>query len=106
MTGLNDDSAQYLISTVRKDRGLNRSCQSLGAPLSGCNTFTYSRWTSGLYRSGYCAFKITQSGYSNGHSISQNCPISLDDLNKLLKNEPGGITKTFSSVTPAATDRL
>jgi DNA-binding transcriptional MerR regulator/methylmalonyl-CoA mutase cobalamin-binding subunit len=107
MTGLNDDSAQYLISTVSKRSGVKSDL--VRAWERRYQAVTPSRTPGGhrVYTDQDIArLKLLNEATSNGHSISQIAQFSLDDLKKLIKNEAGVITKTFSSVLPSATDRV
>ncbi len=107
MTGINDDSAQYLISTVSKRSGVKSDL--VRAWERRYQAVTPSR-TSGGHRvytdQDIARLKLLNEATSNGHSISQIAQFSLDDLKKLIKNEPDAITKTFSRVLPLATDRI
>jgi DNA-binding transcriptional MerR regulator/methylmalonyl-CoA mutase cobalamin-binding subunit len=107
MTGLNDDSAQYLISTVSKRSGVKSDL--VRAWERRYQAVTPSR-TAGGHRvytdQDIARLKLLNQATNNGHSISQIAQFSLDDLKNLLKNEPGVITQTLNSFTSLTSDRI
>src|SRR5665811_400687 len=107
MTGLNNDSAQYLISTVSKRSGVKsdlvRAWERRNQALTPTRTAVGHR----VYTDQDIArLKLLNQATSHGHSISQIAQFSLDDLKNLLKNDPGAITQTLNSMTPSASDRV
>jgi len=88
MAELNDDSAQYLISTVSKRSGVKSDL--VRAWERRYQAVTPSR-TAGGHRvysdQDIARLKLLNQATSNGHSISQIAQFSLSDLKTLLKNE-------------------
>lgn len=107
MTGPNDDSAQYLISTVSKRSGVKSDL--VRAWERRYQAVTPSR-TAGGHRvytdQDIARLKLLNQATSNGHSISQIAQFSLDDLKNLLKNEPDANTQTFNNITSSVSDRI
>lgn len=107
MTGLNDDSAQYLISTVSKRSGVKSDL--VRAWERRYQAVTPIR-TAGGHRvytdQDIARLKLLNQATGNGHSISQIAQFSLDDLNNLLRNDPGAITQTVNGIKPSASDRV
>jgi len=107
MTGLNDDSAQYLISTVSKRSGVKSDLVRAWERRYQAVTPTRTAGGHRVYTDQDIArLKLLNQATSNGHSISQIAQFSLDDLKNLLKNEPGEITQTLNRNTPSARDRV
>jgi DNA-binding transcriptional MerR regulator/methylmalonyl-CoA mutase cobalamin-binding subunit len=89
MAGLNDDSAQYLISTVSKRSGVKSDL--VRAWERRYQAVTPTRTTGGhrVYTDQDIArLKLLNQATSNGHSISQIAQFSLSDLKNLLNDEP------------------
>jgi DNA-binding transcriptional MerR regulator len=107
MTGLNDDSAQYLISTVSKRSGVKSDL--VRAWERRYQAVTPAR-TAGGHRvytdQDIARLKLLNQATSNGHSISQIAQFSLDDLKNLLKNEPGERMQTLVGMTSSTSDRV
>lgn len=107
MTGLNDESAQYLISTVSKRSGVKSDL--VRAWERRYQAVTPTRTTGGhrVYTDQDIArLKLLNQATSNGHSISQIAQFSLDDLKKLLKNEPGEALQAVNGAMIPASGRL
>jgi DNA-binding transcriptional MerR regulator/methylmalonyl-CoA mutase cobalamin-binding subunit len=106
MTGLNDDSAQYLISTVSKRSGVKSDLVRAWERRYQAVTPTRTAGGHRVYTDQDIArLKLLNQATSNGHSISQIAQFSLNDLKNLLKNEPGAITQTLNGITSSASDR-
>ena len=107
MTGPNDDSAQYLISTVSKRSGVKSDL--VRAWERRYQAVTPIR-TAGGHRvytdQDIARLKLLNQATSNGHSISQIAQFSLDDLKNLMKNEPDAMTQPFIGIAPSASDRV
>ncbi len=89
MTKSTQDSAQYLISTVSKRSGVKSDL--VRAWERRYQAVTPTRTTGGhrVYTDQDIArLKLLNQATSNGHSISQIAQFSLDELKKLLKDEP------------------
>jgi DNA-binding transcriptional MerR regulator/methylmalonyl-CoA mutase cobalamin-binding subunit len=89
MAGPNDDSAQYLISTVSKRSGVKSDL--VRAWERRYQAVTPTRTTGGhrVYTDQDIArLKLLNQATSNGHSISQIAQFSLSDLKNLLNDEP------------------
>ena len=89
MTKFNDDSAQYLISTVSKRSGVKSDL--VRAWERRYNAVTPTRTTGGhrVYTDQDIArLKLLNQATANGHSISQIAQFTLDELKKLLRDEP------------------
>jgi MerR family transcriptional regulator, light-induced transcriptional regulator len=107
MTGLNDDSAQYLISTVSKRSGVKSDLVRAWERRYQAVTPTRTAGGHRVYTDQDIArLKLLNQATSNGHSISQIAQFSLDDLKNLLKNEPGENTQTLDVITPSASDTV
>jgi len=107
MTGLNDDSAQYLISTVSKRSGVKSDLVRAWERRYQAVTPTRTAGGHRVYTDQDIArLKLLNQATSNGHSISQIAQFSLDDLKNLLKNEPVVIAQTLNSFTPLTRDRI
>jgi len=102
MAGPNDDSAQYLISTVSKRSGVKSDL--VRAWERRYQAVTPSR-TAGGHRvytdQDIARLKLLNQATSIGHSISQIAQFSLTDLKSLLKDEsntsPTPLTNTINS---------
>ena len=106
MAGLNDDFAQYLISTVSKRSGVKADLVRAWERRYQAVTPTRTAGGHRVYTDQDIArLKLLNQATGNGHSISQIARFSLDDLNKLLKNEPGTITQTLSCNVLSVCDR-
>ena len=106
MTGPNDDSAQYLISTVSKRSGVKSDLVRAWERRYQAVTPTRTAGGHRVYTDQDIArLKLLNQATSNGHSISQIAQFSLDDLKELLKNESGESTQPFISNTSAC-DRV
>ena len=107
MTGLNDESAQYLISTVSKRSGVKSDLVRAWERRYQAVTPTRTAGGHRVYTDQDIArLKLLNQATSNGHSISQIAQFSLDDLKNLLKNEPGAISQPLISIKPSAIDRV
>lgn len=107
MTGLNDESAQYLISTVSKRSGVKSDLVRAWERRYQAVTPTRTAGGHRVYTDQDIArLKLLNQATSNGHSISQIAQFSLDDLKNLLKNEPGAIPQSLISIKPSAIDRV
>jgi len=107
MTSIDDESAQYLISTVSKRSGVKSDL--VRAWERRYQAVTPTRTTGGhrVYTDQDIArLKLLNQATSNGHSISQIANFTLDELKKLLKNEPDStLQKPYSSPQSSA-DRV
>ncbi len=107
MAGPNDDSAQYLISTVSKRSGVKSDL--VRAWERRYQAVTPTR-TAGGHRAytdqDIARLKLLNQATTNGHSISQIAQFSLDDLKNLLKNEPDAVTQPLIGVAPSVSDRV
>ena len=107
MTGLNDESAQYLISTVSKRSGVKSDLVRAWERRYQAVTPTRTAGGHRVYTDQDIArLKLLNQATSNGHSISQIAQFSLDDLKNLLKNEPGAIPQPLIGIKPSAIDRV
>ncbi|MDD5267048.1 MAG: MerR family transcriptional regulator [Methylococcales bacterium] len=107
MTGPNDDSAQYLISTVSKRSGVKSDLVRAWERRYQAVTPTRTAGGHRVYTDQDIArLKLLNQATSNGHSISQIAQFSLDDLKDLLRNESGESTQPFISIAPSAIDRI
>ena len=107
MTGPNDDSAQYLISTVSKRSGVKSDLVRAWERRYQAVTPTRTAGGHRVYTDQDIArLKLLNQATSNGHSISQIAQFSLDDLKDLLKNESGESTQPFISIAPSSSDRV
>ena len=103
MTGLNEDSAQYLISTVSKRSGVKSDLVRAWERRYQAVTPTRTAGGHRVYTDQDIArLKLLNQATSNGHSISQIAQFSLDDLKKLLKNEPDTITPSLDNINPSS----
>ena len=106
MAGPNDDSAQYLISTVSKRSGVKSDLVRAWERRYQAVTPTRTAGGHRVYTDQDIArLKLLNQATNNGHSISQIAQFSLDDLKELLKNESGESTQPFISNTSAC-DRV
>lgn len=99
MTNSDDDSAQYLISTVTKRSGVKSDL--IRAWERRYQAVTPTRTTGGhrVYTDQDIArLKLLNQATGSGHSISQIARLSLDELKKLLKDEPGEMPVDSNSV--------
>ena len=106
MTGLNSDSAQYLISTVSKRSGVKSDL--VRAWERRYQAVTPTRTTGGhrIYTDQDIArLKLLNQATGNGHSISQIARFSLDDLKRLTKDEVGA-TPVLNRATTSTSDRV
>lgn len=104
MTKLNDDSAQYLISTVSKRSGVKSDL--VRAWERRYQAVTPTRTTGGhrVYTDlDIARLKLLNQATTAGHSISQIAQLSLDELKKLLNNETGENKATLPTIS--ASDR-
>ena len=107
MAGLNDDSAQYLISTVSKRSGVKSDLVRAWERRYQAVTPTRTAGGHRVYTDQDIArLKLLNQATSNGHSISQIAQFSLDDLKNLLKNEPGEITPASNRQVHSGGDRM
>ncbi|MGZ8153122.1 MAG: MerR family transcriptional regulator [Methylovulum sp.] len=113
MTTLNDDSAQYLISTVSKRSGVKSDL--VRAWERRYQAVAPTRTTGGhrVYTDQDIArLKLLNQATSNGHSISQIAQFTLDELKNLLKHEdntapaPPGFTLNSSDKLYLAEDYI
>jgi DNA-binding transcriptional MerR regulator/methylmalonyl-CoA mutase cobalamin-binding subunit len=90
MTNLNDDSAQYLISTVSRRSGVKSDL--VRAWERRYQAVTPTR-TSGGHRvytdQDIARLKLLNQATNNGHSISQIARLPLEELKRLVKDEAG-----------------
>ena len=107
MTGLNDESAQYLISTVSKRSGVKSDLVRAWERRYQAVTPTRTAGGHRVYTDQDIArLKLLNQATNNGHSISQIAQFSLDDLKNLLKNDPDGMSQSLISIKPSAIDRI
>ena len=107
MTGPNDDSAQYLISTVSKRSGVKTDLVRAWERRYQAVTPTRTAGGHRVYTDQDIArLKLLNQATNNGHSISQIAQFSLDDLKDLLKNESGESTQPFISIATSTSDRV
>ena len=107
MTGPNDDSAQYLISTVSKRSGVKSDLVRAWERRYQAVTPTRTAGGHRVYTDQDIArLKLLNQATSNGHSISQIAQFSLDDLKDLLKNESGESKQTVIHTAHSASDRF
>jgi MerR family transcriptional regulator, light-induced transcriptional regulator len=107
MPSLNDDSAQYLISTVSKRSGVKSDLVRAWERRYQAVTPTRTAGGHRVYTDQDIArLKLLNQATSNGHSISQIAKFSLEDLKNLLKNETGTAEQAFDNTTYRASDRL
>ncbi|MFZ2170975.1 MAG: MerR family transcriptional regulator [Methylococcaceae bacterium] len=107
MASFNDDSAQYLISTVSKRSGVKSDL--VRAWERRYQAVTPIR-TAGGHRvytdQDIARLKLLNQATSNGHSISQIAQLSLDDLKNLLKNETGAAPQALDTISYKTSDRI
>ncbi|NOT12125.1 MAG: MerR family transcriptional regulator [Methylococcaceae bacterium] len=106
MTKSNDDSAQYLISTVSKRSGVKSDL--VRAWERRYQAVTPTRTTGGhrVYTDQDIArLKLLNQATNNGHSISQIAQLSLDELKRLLKDEPVETVINSYKATQSAIER-
>ena len=107
MAGPNDDSAQYLISTVSKRSGVKSDLVRAWERRYQAVTPTRTAGGHRVYTDQDIArLKLLNQATTNGHSISQIAQFSLDDLKNLLKNEPDAVTQPLIGVAPSVSDRV
>ena len=107
MTGLNSDSAQYLISTVSKRSGVKSDLVRAWERRYQAVTPTRTAGGHRVYTDQDIArLKLLNQATGNGHSISQIAKFSLDDLKKLTKDEAGAVTPALNRKTTSASDRV
>jgi DNA-binding transcriptional MerR regulator/methylmalonyl-CoA mutase cobalamin-binding subunit len=107
MASLNDDSAQYLISTVAKRSGVKSDLVRAWERRYQAVTPTRTAGGHRVYTDQDIArLKLLNQATSNGHSISQIAQFSLDDLKNLLKNETGADGRAVASIAYTASDRI
>ena len=107
MDGLNDDSAQYLISTVSKRSGVKSDLVRAWERRYQAVTPTRTAGGHRVYTDQDIArLKLLNQATGYGHSISQIARFSLDDLKKLLKNESGAIPQTLTCSVLSVCDRI
>jgi len=107
MAGPNDDSAQYLISTVSKRSGVKTDLVRAWERRYQAVTPTRTAGGHRVYTDQDIArLKLLNQATNNGHSISQIAQFSLDDLKDLLKNESGESTQPFISIATSTSDRV
>jgi len=100
MTSLNDESAQYLISTVSKRSGVKSDLVRAWERRYQAVTPTRTPGGHRVYTDQDIArLKLLNQATSNGHSISQIARFSLDELKNLLKNDPNAATQKPDSFT-------
>ena len=88
MAGINEDSAQYLISTVSKRSGVKSDLVRAWERRYQAVTPTRTAGGHRVYTDQDIArLKLLNQATSNGHSISQIAQFSLSDLKTLLKDE-------------------
>ena len=106
MASLNDDSAQYLISTVSKRSGVKSDLVRAWERRYQAVTPTRTAGGHRVYTDQDIArLKLLNQATGNGHSISQIAQFSLDDLKNLLNNDPGALTKTLIPSDLSVCDR-
>ena len=107
MTGLNSDSAQYLISTVSKRSGVKSDLVRAWERRYQAVTPTRTAGGHRVYTDQDIArLKLLNQATGNGHSISQIARFSLDDLKKLTKDEAGAVIPELNRKTTSVIDRV
>ena len=98
MAEFNDDSAQYLISTVSKRSGIKSDLVRAWERRYQAVTPTRTPGGHRVYTDQDIArLKLLNQATNNGHSISQIAQFSLSDLKTLLKDESGSSPTPFSN---------
>ncbi|MCX7097565.1 MAG: MerR family transcriptional regulator [Methylococcales bacterium] len=106
MIGPNDDSAQYLISTVSKRSGVKSDLVRAWERRYQAVTPTRTAGGHRVYTDQDIArLKLLNQATNIGHSISQIAQFSLDDLKNLLKDEGDAISRPSLGATHSASDR-
>lgn len=106
MTKFKDDTAQYLISTVSKRSGVKSDLVRAWERRYQAVTPTRTAGGHRVYTDQDIArLKLLNQATSHGHSISQIARLSLDELNKLLKNDPDGASSPPAAPVASASDR-
>lgn len=107
MMGSNDDSAQYLISTVSKRSGVKSDLVRAWERRYQAVTPTRTAGGHRVYTDQDIArLKLLNQATSNGHSISQIAQFSLDDLKKLVKDEPVANNQSFIDAPRTSSDKI
>lgn len=107
MTGLKDDSAQYLIGTVSKRSGVKSDLVRAWERRYQAVTPTRTAGGHRVYTDQDIArLKLLNQATGNGHSISQIAQFSLDDLKNLLKNELGSIPQALKNITLSGGEKI
>ena len=107
MTGLNNDSSQYLISTVSKRSGVKSDLVRAWERRYQAVTPTRTAGGHRVYTDQDIArLKLLNQATGNGHSISQIAWFSLDDLKKLIKDEAGLVTPELNKKTVSVSDKV
>lgn len=107
MASLNDDSAQYLISTVSKRSGVKSDLVRAWERRYQAVTPTRTAGGHRVYTDQDIArLKLLNQATNNGHSISQIAQFSLDELKNLLKNEPNTTAQNPGNTPYTACNRV
>ena len=107
MASLNDDSAQYLISTVSKRSGVKSDLVRAWERRYQAVTPTRTAGGHRVYTDQDIArLKLLNQATNNGHSISQIAQFSLDELKSLLKNDPNAGVQNQGNIAYVASNRV
>lgn len=107
MASLNDDSAQYLISTVSKRSGVKSDLVRAWERRYQAVTPTRTAGGHRVYTDQDIArLKLLNQATNNGHSISQIAQFSLDELKSLLKNDPNAGVQNQSNIAYVGSNRV
>ncbi|MDD5462697.1 MAG: MerR family transcriptional regulator [Methylococcales bacterium] len=107
MATFNDDSAQYLISTVSKRSGVKSDLVRAWERRYQAVTPTRTAGGHRVYTDQDIArLKLLNQATGNGHSISQIAQFSLDDLKNLLKNETDETAPALHASTYTSGNRI
>jgi len=107
MAGLNDDSAQYLISTVSKRSGVKSDLVRAWERRYQAVTPTRTAGGHRVYTDQDIArLKLLHQATNNGHSISQIAQFSLEELKNLLKKDSNGAVQNPDNITYTASNKI
>jgi len=107
MASFNDDSAQYLISTVSKRSGVKSDLVRAWERRYQAVTPTRTAGGHRVYTDQDIArLKLLNQATNNGHSISQIAQFSLDELKNLLKNDSNAGAQNQGSVVYAGSSKV
>jgi len=105
MINPNDDSAQYLISTVSKRSGVKSDLVRAWERRYQAVTPTRTSGGHRVYTAQDIArLKLLNQATNNGHSISQIARLPLEELKQLVKDEPSANIQTLAPAS--ASDRM